>query len=271
VASRLRLPRELTSKALKRGVGAYRDVPENVLLNLAVKELAARIANVAKYLDGQPVLGFNPEPARNPGVLVPHSPDDAGSLFGSVLRGGAIVESRTMVEAIADDGQSLLALNEIYLGHPSHQTARYSLRIGERSERQASSGIIVGTGTGATGWCRSAWLERRSSLELPGVGDPVLAWFVREAWPSPATGTTLTKGLCVGSGSLEVAVESDRLVAFGDSIEDDRLDVSWGADREAAGRRPPPQPVEVAVSVAPAVALSVVRPELDLLRPRNSC
>jgi len=72
------------------------------------------------------------------------------------------------------------------------------------------------------------WLERRSSLTLPGVGDAVLACFVREAWPSPATGTTFTEGLCVGAASLEVAVESDRLVAFGDGIEDDRLDVTWG-------------------------------------------
>src|SRR5712691_3115601 len=33
------------------------------------------VANVAKYLDGQPVIGVNPEPDRNPGVLVPHAPE----------------------------------------------------------------------------------------------------------------------------------------------------------------------------------------------------
>ena len=65
-------------------------------------------------------------------------------------------------------------------------------------------------------------------MTLPGVGDAVLAWFVREAWPSPATGTTFTEGLCVGTASFEAAVESDRLVAFGGGIEDDRLDVMWG-------------------------------------------
>ena len=210
----------------RRTRGGYRlFAPDDIV---AVVGQDGLVANAAKYLHGQPVLGFNPEPSRNPGVLVPHSPDDAGSLFDSVGRNDTIVESRTMVEATVDDGQSLLALNEIYLGHPSHQTARYSIRSGERSERQASSGIIVGTGTGATGWCRSAWLERRSSLQLPDFGDPVLAWFVREAWPSPATNTTLTEGLCVGAAALEVAIESDRLIAFGDGIEDDRLDVTWG-------------------------------------------
>ena len=36
------------------------------------------VANVAKYLDGQPVIGIDPEPGRNAGVLVTHAPADLG-------------------------------------------------------------------------------------------------------------------------------------------------------------------------------------------------
>ena len=189
------------------------------------------VANVAKYLDQQPVIGINPDPARNPGVLVPHPPAAAGPLLataGSVLAARHI-EERTMVEAVTDDAQSLLALNEIYLGQPSHQTARYTLRLpGGRHERQGSSGILVGTGTGATGWCRSAWLERGSQLPLPAPAEPGLCWFVREAWPSPATATALTQGLLTSSEELTVISESEGLVAFGDGIETDALALSWG-------------------------------------------
>jgi NAD kinase len=186
------------------------------------------VANVAKYLDGQPVVGVNPDPERNPGVLVPHSPRAGAALIRAAADPGVDAELRTMVEAGTDDGQRLLALNEVFVGHASHQTARYTLSLHDgRSERQASSGLIVSTGTGATGWCRSVSMQRGSELILPGVSEARLAWFVREAWPSPATGTTLVEGELVGA-RLSVAVESDRLVAFGDGIEDDALVLSWG-------------------------------------------
>ncbi|HEY9311115.1 hypothetical protein [Williamsia sp.] len=193
------------------------------------------VANVAKYLDGQPVLGVNAEPERNPGVLVNHRADEIEEIL---LRPGALERGTpcTMVEAELDDGQILRALNEIYIGHPSHQSARYRIEFGAAAERQSSSGVLVGTGTGGTGWCRSVWLERGSGLILPLRPDPELCWFVREAWPSPATGTDLTEGLLAEGEELGIIAESD-LVVFGDGIESDALSVSWG--QRIAVRRAP--------------------------------
>jgi hypothetical protein len=139
------------------------------------------------------------------------------------------IEERTMVEALVDDGQRLRALNEIFIGPASHQTARYTLALDDgRSERQASSGLIASTGTGATGWCRSISLERQSRLALPAPTDDVLAWFVREAWPSPATGVELVEGRLLPGQGIGLSIESDRLVAFGDGIEADAIGLSWG-------------------------------------------
>lgn len=186
------------------------------------------VANVAKYLDGQPVVGIDPEPDRNPGILVPHPPSAAGALLAGAARGDAPRQERVMVEARIDDGQGLRALNEVYVGHPGHQSARYRITTPDGvAERQSSSGVLVGTGTGSTGWCRSAALERRSDLALPAPEDPVLCWFVREAWPSPATGTTLTEGLVRPGEHLTITAESD-LVLFGDGIEHDAVPLTWG-------------------------------------------
>jgi len=188
------------------------------------------VANAAKYLAGQPVLGIDAEPGRNPGVLVRHRERDAARLLRAAVSPGAEtrLDPRTMVEALADDGQRLLALNEVYLGQPGHQTARYRLEADGAVESQASSGVLVGTGTGATGWCRSAWLERGSPLALPAPTGDELAWFVREAWPSPTTDTSRVHGVLAEGRRLSLTVESDRLVAFGDGIEADALELTWG-------------------------------------------
>ncbi|MCS0602316.1 hypothetical protein NX794_14020 [Streptomyces sp. LP11] len=199
--------------------------PEDVVVVVGQDGL---VANVAKYLTGQPVLGIDAEPGRNAGVLVRHRPADAAKLLPAR---GTVCDELTMVEAVADDTQRLVALNEIYLGTPGHQTARYRLGLdgdGGAVEAQASSGVLVGTGTGATGWLRSVWQDRGARTALPSPTDDRLVWFVREAWPSPATGTSLVAGELAATAALTLTVESDHLIAFGDGIETDALHLTWG-------------------------------------------
>ena len=195
--------------------------------NVVVVGQDGLVANVAKYLSGQLVIGVDPLPGENAGVLVRHSPADGVNLL--VNPGTALVGELTTVQALTDSNQMLIGLNEVYIGHSSHQSARYTLRVPSGQERQSSSGIIVGTGTGATGWC-SSLAHDRSITALPDLTDDTLAWFVREAWPSPSTGVYLTSGLLEPSETLTVSVESDELVVFGDGMESDRVRVTWGQE-----------------------------------------
>jgi len=200
--------------------------PEDVVVAVGQDGL---VANVAKYLSGQPVVGVDPEPGRNAGVLVRFPADELRRLLPLVVAGRATIEDRVMVRAILDDGQDLVGLNEVYVGHPSHQSARYQIStVDGRRERQSSSGLVVGTGTGATGWCASIARERDGAPHLPGPAEPALCWFVREAWPSPATGVTLTAGRLGAAEALELVSESERLVVFADGVEADLLAMAWG-------------------------------------------
>ena len=187
------------------------------------------MANVAKYVGNRTVVGFNPFPHLNAGVLTPHDPASAAVLLAAISRGQAAVEGRTMVVARTDDGQELFALNDVYVGAEGHQSARYDLPApGGGQESQSSSGVIVGTGTGATGWLRSLAHDRALADLLPAATAPSLAWFVREAWPSPFTAAGLTSGAFWAPDALALTVQSEALIVFGDGIESDRLVVTHG-------------------------------------------
>jgi hypothetical protein len=138
-----------------------------------------------------------------------------------------------MVEGALDDGQRLLALNELYVGHRTHQSARYRIAqddaVARMEERQSSSGVIVATGTGSTGWARSVHRERRTEITLPKPCDGELVFFVREAFPGRALGTSLTEGRLAHEATLEIVSEmNDGGAVFGDGIEEDRLEFGYG-------------------------------------------
>ncbi len=200
--------------------------PEDVIVAVGQDGL---VANVAKYLDGQPVVGINPDREEFEGVLVRHDAKDAAELVSLAAGGSCQVEHRGMVQASTSDGRTLTALNEVFVGHRSHQSARYELAVGDATERQSSSGVVVVSGTGATGWGRSIHLGRRSTLELPLPVERRLAYFVREAWPSVATGTELVEGHVSDVHSLMLTSRmEDGGVVFGDGVEADHLTLGWG-------------------------------------------
>jgi len=113
------------------------------------------VANLAKYLSGQPVIGITPDPEKSEGVLTPLSVKILPKVLLGLRYANVGFEKRTMVKARLDDGQTLLALNEVFLGHKSHQSARYLISINQKEEYQSSSGVIISTGTGLTGWAKS--------------------------------------------------------------------------------------------------------------------
>ncbi len=206
--------------------------PEDVVVCVGQDGL---VANAAKYLQGQIVVGVNPSRELFDGVLVRHPPEAAKDLLPQAARGKGKIEERAMVVATTSDHQRLLALNEVYVGHRTHQSSRYVLLHGGKSERHSSSGVVVATGTGATGWARSIAGARKDAPPLPLPGDQRLAFFVREAFPSGRTGTSMTAGLVEAGRPLCLRSEmNEDGVVFGDGIEEDRIELPFGVEVSVA-------------------------------------
>lgn len=214
--------------------------PQDLVLTLGRDGL---VVNTAKYLDGQPIVAVNPDPGRIDGILLPFLPAQARGGVQRVLEGKARCSEITMAEVQLNDGQHLLAFNDFYLGQRTHLSSRYSLTWHGRTEEQSSSGVLVSTGAGSTGWFSSVQnmavavsrlLLEGKAPELPRLRltweDRRLAFVVREPFRSKASDVRLAAGLL--DDGEELLLEShmpDGGVIFSDGVEADALAFNAGA------------------------------------------
>jgi hypothetical protein len=195
------------------------------------------VANTLKYLRGQPVIAVNPDPARWDGKLLSF---EIGDLQAAVIRteaGNAAVKSITLAEAKTNDGQRMLAVNDIFVGPKSHASARYSLTYENQQEVQSSSGVIVSTGFGSTGWFQSILAGAMGVMGMDshalrqgfGWGERRLQFTVREPFPSRTTGTSLIFGEVTDRKPLVLeSLMPGNGVVFSDGIEQDYLAFNSG-------------------------------------------
>ncbi len=201
------------------------------------------VVNTAKYLEGQAIVPVNPDPEHIDGVLLPFTPERLAGTMERVLEGRARIAAVTLAEARLDDGQTLLAFNDLFVGARSHVTARYEIRHGGHAEMQASSGVIVSTGAGSTGWLRSVYAGAAGLLAALGADPGPLAeiepmpwdtdrlvFAVREPFPSKTTATGLVHGVVTADRPLElVSHMAENGVVFSDGIERDYLPFNAGS------------------------------------------
>ena len=199
------------------------------------------VVNVLKYLEGQPLLGVNPDPSRNDGILLPFTVDDFEAYLKMTLSGTASSKTVTMAMACTNDGQKLYAVNDLFIGNKTHVSARYEITCKGETEQQSSSGIIVSTGLGSSGWYASVIAEasrisemfggRRIEPERRSWDDPKLVFTVREPFPSRVTGTGIVIGTVDVGDRLTIASKMPANgVIFSDGIEADAIEFNSGTE-----------------------------------------
>lgn len=196
------------------------------------------VANTLKYLSGQQVIAVNPDPKRWDGLLLPFHIGELEAVVARVENNRASCKEITFAQARTNDGQKILAVNDLFIGPKSHISARYRLSWDGRSEVQSSSGIIVSTGFGSTGWLKSVLAGARgvmgSGLHPLTQGfewrDEKLIFSVREPFPSSTTGTDMVFGEVTCDKSLRVeSLMPENGVIFSDGLEQDYLPFNAGA------------------------------------------
>mgnify|MGYP001550404478 CR=1 FL=1 len=201
------------------------------------------VVNTAKYLSGQPLVAVNPDPSNIDGILLPYTVNSVAGVIQKVLDGKFSTKPITMAKTTMKDGQELYAFNDFFVGIDNHTSARYALRQGNREENQSSSGIIISTGAGSTGWLSSFYNfangmivqiagENTSQLKAPALdwSSDRLFYVVREPFVSKTSGATMVCGWILPSNPLVIESHmSSGGIIFSDGVESDFLAFNAGA------------------------------------------
>lgn len=199
------------------------------------------IANTLKYLTAQPLIGINPDPGRWDGILLPFRVTDLSRILPEVFAHKRPIKEVTLAKTQLNDGQILYGVNDLFLGQKTHVSARYQLSLEGKSEQQSSSGIIISTGLGSTGWLKSilagatAIAGNASNADAGRKGfswsADLLYYTVREPYPSRSTSASLVFGQ-IRKG-IQMTVHSlmpENGVIFSDGVESDFLEFNSGME-----------------------------------------
>ena len=234
------IPRGLKQQVIERDqLAQFSFDPTDLVVTVGPDGL---VVNTAKYLDSQPIVAVNPDPETIDGILLPFSVERFSPALRDTLQGESRIQAVSMAEARLSDGQRLLAFNDLFIGPRSHVSARYQIRHGDQSEEQSSSGLIVSTGAGSTGWLQSVYAGAAGVVEAlggqvlpPPEGGRIpwdadyLAFAVREPFPSKVTGTRLVFGTITRDKPLVLDSHmAEHGVIFSDGIEQDYMQFNAG-------------------------------------------
>lgn len=197
------------------------------------------VANATKYVGDVPLVGVNPDPERNDGILVPFEVREARAAVQQAVSGKGKTREVTLAEVNLNDGQRMLAFNDFFVGCRTHVSARYTLETENRHEPQSSSGVLISTGAGSTGWLSSLF-NMAEGLNRAFGGSEIgrlhldwearqLAWAVREPFRSRHSSADLVAGVLEEGMELVIGSQMpENGVIFSDGVEADYLEFNSG-------------------------------------------
>ncbi len=194
------------------------------------------VANTIKYLDKQKLIGVNPDSSRWDGVLLPYNIDNLSYIVEDAINKTCHIQHVTLAKATLNTGEEIYGVNDIFIGPKTHQSLRYSISIGDRYENQSSSGIIISTGLGSTGWFTSLMVGANMIASQSREDDYSFEWdsqflyfTVREPFPSQYSQTNILFDKITNETPLIItSLMPENGVIFSDGIEKDFISFNSG-------------------------------------------
>ena len=150
-----------------------------------------------------------------------------------------------------------MAFNDLFIGPSSHVSARYKITFAGKTEEQSSSGLIISTAAGSTGWLSSIFnmaygisdtfqqnkraMRSKSKKSLPNkqqkgghtrpkVSNDELLFAVREPFKSIRTQTEIVAGIINNQNKLIIeSLMPSQGIIFSDGIESDFIKFNSGS------------------------------------------
>jgi hypothetical protein len=192
------------------------------------------VANTLRYSGALPIFGVNPDTSSYEGTLLHFSVE---SIIPYLKSPSAYPEHEeiTLAEGELSTGAKIRAANDIFMGKGDHSSALYRITHKGQEEHHSSSGVIISTPMGATGWQRSiiegslrilstVTGQSQKSVKPPPLtkADDNLRFWVREPWPSVKSQSHLVAGKVTEKSPLKITSEmGENGLIFADGMQND--------------------------------------------------
>jgi NAD+ kinase len=190
------------ARCVVRHPGEHFDVREDEKLVITVGGDGTFLDASHSVLDKVPMLGVNSAPHSSFGHFCLTDREGFQAVFASILSGKRKTYPLLRLKLTLDDEVvDIPVLNEVLLSHiiPAG-TSRYKIEAGGQAANHKSSGLIISTPSGSTGFMRSA------AGPIADITDKTFAFWVDKPFKTPGVPFPL-RGAEVTDGKLVVTSE----------------------------------------------------------------
>lgn len=160
----------------------------------------------ASFLINKPIIGINSDPSRSEGAILNFTPKNFSQLVPKLAQGTYKIEPWVRLKTTVNSKTlPCLAVGEVFIGAKERLiTSRYSLEFDGKEEEHKDSGLLIATGTGSTGWYRSAASCCHQKAAKFSKSTPEARFISTETYYGSLTGRKLAQGTILPGQKIKI-------------------------------------------------------------------